>query len=347
MLDISALKKAVNIEAESFEIYLKQIFFDLSEITEELTKHKSHEVRKIPKATLLQYFDFPPFINEKWYNIFDRKNTEFVRFESFRDIMSKLYLGSFRESSEIIFQLYDFDNDGVIKKDDIRLMLSFLPLKEEQNSSKYKNQIDSLQDIQELLKQIFSEGNTQLNFNQFLTQIETQKSDIYIHMLCFLYYKKPFETNTINIIKKAHENKTNFSSNSNFSESINNCNYSNNSKSELDSQKSSRITKNKLIAYPVNIKTFLASESYLNRTKALQKDFSKQTEIISKANSDTDSNGANSKSSNCLPTVHMTNKGKLNFIFKCNINHFFNYDLKIIHLFFFKSSHITHSVNFF
>lgn len=274
-LDFAALQNALGIEAESFEVYLQQIFLDLSEINEAKLKQKSDEDRRISKSVLLQYFDFPPFINEKWYSIFDRKDTGSVGFESFEKIMTKLFLGQFQDSAEIIFKLYDFDNDGVIKKEDIRLVLSFLPIKESENSSKYKSQLESLGEIQELLKKYFTEEKARLNFSQFLKIIETEKSDIYIHLLCFLYYKKPFEPDTINIIKNTTKNNK-YGSNNNTS-----CNNSKNSYEVLQLLQSSKRIKSKEFPFPEKLKNFLATQSYLNIVIANQSEFSKQSKIIS------------------------------------------------------------------
>ena len=41
----------------------------------------------------------------------------------------RLYFGNFDDTAEVIFNLYDFDQDGFIIKEDIKLLLSFLPLK--------------------------------------------------------------------------------------------------------------------------------------------------------------------------------------------------------------------------
>jgi Ca2+-binding EF-hand superfamily protein len=54
--------------------------------------------------------------------------------------MTKLFTESFEEMSKFIFDLYDFDKDGYITKEDIRVVLSYIPLntKEKVTGSKMK-----------------------------------------------------------------------------------------------------------------------------------------------------------------------------------------------------------------
>jgi len=42
--------------------------------------------------------------------------------------MLRLYCSSFDEKIRLIFQIYDFDNDGFVSKDDIATILNFLPI---------------------------------------------------------------------------------------------------------------------------------------------------------------------------------------------------------------------------
>lgn len=200
-IDFSTIHASLNIEASSFSIYLKELFSDLSEISE------TDGEKYISKINLKKYLNLPSFINEKVYNIFDRKNSGFVCFANFNKIMTKFYLGTFEETAHVIFDIYDFDNDGIIKKEDVRLLLSFLPLKDSETICKYRNQLESLEELSEILNTTFGKKKESFTFEEFLNTIEKVKSDIYIQMLCFLYSKKPFDENTISIIKHSYHKK--------------------------------------------------------------------------------------------------------------------------------------------
>jgi Ca2+-binding EF-hand superfamily protein len=40
-------------------------------------------------------------------------------------------MGTFKETAKTIFDLLDFDKDDIIKKEDVKIILSYLPLNEE------------------------------------------------------------------------------------------------------------------------------------------------------------------------------------------------------------------------
>ena len=42
--------------------------------------------------------------------------------------MSTLFFDSIDKIEKFIFQLYDFDKDGLISKEDVRVVLSYIPL---------------------------------------------------------------------------------------------------------------------------------------------------------------------------------------------------------------------------
>ena len=56
---------------------------------------------------------------------------------------------------EIIFAFLDFDKDSKIGRDDVRLILSHLPLKTDLTTSHYKYQLESLNEIEIILKCMF------------------------------------------------------------------------------------------------------------------------------------------------------------------------------------------------
>jgi Ca2+-binding EF-hand superfamily protein len=65
-------------------------------------------------------------------------NKEGLTDEELFDGFFKLYIATFQETSKIIFNLLDFYKDGVIKKEDVKLILSYLPLN---NVDEEKNQV--------------------------------------------------------------------------------------------------------------------------------------------------------------------------------------------------------------
>ena len=117
-------------------------------------------------------------------------------------------MGDFDLTLEIIFRMLDFDKDGLINKEDIKVILSYLTLKTDKTEIEYKFQMQSLSEIDEILKNTF-ENNTKLNEAEFSNVIQNKQSDIYLQILCFLYQKKPFKDQNVRPLK-ASKKKLNF-----------------------------------------------------------------------------------------------------------------------------------------
>ncbi len=195
--DFSYIRNYIKIESSNFSIYLKELYYDLKE-------YDQNQVELgISKSTFMDYFKLPYIINNKLYRIFDKENTGYIDFNSFNNKMNNLFLGEFFKTSKIIFNIYDFDNDGKILKEDVRLILSFLPLKKSYNISEFKLQLKSLEEIDKILNESFGINNNELDYEEFLNVIEKIRSDIFIHLLCYIYKKKPFEDKTITLIQNS------------------------------------------------------------------------------------------------------------------------------------------------
>lgn len=72
---------------------------------------------------------FPFFISEKLFQSFDCYDDDKLNENEFIIGLSKLYLGTFEETAQVIFNFLDYDKDKKINKEDVKLMLSYLPLK--------------------------------------------------------------------------------------------------------------------------------------------------------------------------------------------------------------------------
>lgn len=200
-IEFDLIRGSLYIQSDLFGIYLKEVFSDLSQ------RSDSDKDQGISKITFNEYMKLPIFINTKFFNSLDKDNNGFLNFNEFSEGMNKLFLGTFEETAKIIFSAFDFDKDGTIQKADVKLLLSYLPLKsKDDKASVYKHQIESLEELDETLTQTFGKDIESMNFEQYLKTIETHKSDIYIQLLCFLYFKKPFSENTIEQYRKLKKN---------------------------------------------------------------------------------------------------------------------------------------------
>jgi Ca2+-binding EF-hand superfamily protein len=194
-INFDGLRKFMNIEdINLLTTYLKEVFKDLSD------RSDSNKKKGISKVTFLEYMKLPIFIAEKLFSSFDTDNDGFLNISEFVENLTNLYIGDFNTTIKCVFRLLDFDKDGEITKGDVKVLLSYLPLKVEKKHIEYKFQMESFDEIDEIIKLTFS-SDENLKLNEFIKIIETKKSDVFLQILCFLYYSKPFLDENINMLK--------------------------------------------------------------------------------------------------------------------------------------------------
>ena len=196
-IDFNEIKKIISVENEElFLVYLKEVYKDLADRNEENRK------KGIMKIIFFDYLKLPMFISEKVFTVFDEDKDGFLSSKEFILGMNKLYNGSYQDTIRLIFDILDFNHDEFIEKDDAKMILSLLPLKTDRSKVEYKYQMQSLEEIGEIIDSTFGKKK-QLNLDEFKSIVEKQKSDIFIQLICFLYQKKPFTENNINEFKSS------------------------------------------------------------------------------------------------------------------------------------------------
>lgn len=188
IIDLNLIRKILEIsDLQLFPLYLKEVYKDLIDRADSCKKNG------ISRITFYGYMKLPVLISDKLFDSIDRDCDGYINFKEFIEGMNSLYYGSFKQTAKSIFNIYDFNKDGLISKEDIKIIFSYLPLKNE------NKQIESLIEIDEILNSY--KINTQFDFSRFLKEIEYNKSDIYLQILCYLYEHKPFSVENIEICK--------------------------------------------------------------------------------------------------------------------------------------------------
>ena len=203
-ITFEAIHKYVGItDKKLFKNYLHEVFIDLS-LNDPITKKKYFN-----KVIFYDFMKLPIFICEKLFDSFDSNSDNKLKESEFVNGLTKLYMGDFTETSFVIFNLLDFDKDNLIQKDDVKLILSYLPLKIEKDSIEKQEeiQIKSAFEIEEIINKTFSKYNGVLNFKQFVEVVTTKKSDVYLQIICYLYQMKPFTQENVERIKDKKKNK--------------------------------------------------------------------------------------------------------------------------------------------
>ena len=118
------IQESLGLKSESlFKKYLQEVFVDLS------TKKENSKIKYLSRLTFYDYIKLPIFISEKLFNSFSSSGQQEGLTEGeFVKGFFKLYMGTFQETTKTIFDLLDFDKDGIIKKEDVKIILSYLPL---------------------------------------------------------------------------------------------------------------------------------------------------------------------------------------------------------------------------
>ena len=204
-LDLSKIRKGLQIQDEELlHKYLKEIWSDLSKRSKDTTKG-------ITRVTFNKYYDLPGIISERIFSCFDADKDGILSLNEFVNGMRSLFsqAESFDSLAKFIFNLYDFNSTGIIKKDDVRVVLSYVPLQRRESSTIIKDNIeiveDKFEDRVESQEQLFHllniafKDKEEMNFEEYIKVVKNVNSDIFILILMFLLEKKPFSSYSIQI----------------------------------------------------------------------------------------------------------------------------------------------------
>lgn len=212
-IDVESLLKDFKItNLENFNVYLQQL-------SQDFCVQSDNPGMGINKMTFLNYFQLPGIIGERLYSVFDTKNREYLEVEEFINGMTRLYSSNFESLSKFIFDLYDFDKDGIISKEDIRVVLSYIPLRrvrskgdgDKPNSIKYvhkkefNNIVESQEELNNLIDKCFVDENNKevtlhyMNYKRFFYVVQNISSEIVLYILIYLLKKRPFSKETLNL----------------------------------------------------------------------------------------------------------------------------------------------------
>ena len=210
-LDLGKIRKNLQIEDENLLInYLKDIWSDLS-------KRSKENEKGITKVTFNKYYDLPGIISERLFSCFDKDKDGVLNLTEFVHGMKSLYSQeeSFDSLAKFIFNLYDFNSIGIIKKEDVRVVLSYVPLQKNDEKcykdgnihiieEKFEDRVEAQEQLFNILNLAFN-SKDKMNFEEYINVVKNVNSDIFILMLMFLLEKKPFSIQSILLFAKANE----------------------------------------------------------------------------------------------------------------------------------------------
>ena len=189
-----------------YQKYFKEY---LSDISEELISI-SHKKKGISKFNFIKYFNLPWMISLRLFSAFNsnKYDEDNLSTDDFIDNMLNLYTGNPEYLFKLIFKLLDFNNTGNISNEEVSLILNFIPIKHSSyNNKKFKfehdefiDRVKTQEDIELAIKILFSSKNL-ISFNDFVEIIKYKNSDIFIFLLLYIFERKPFSKEIIQLYK--------------------------------------------------------------------------------------------------------------------------------------------------
>jgi Ca2+-binding EF-hand superfamily protein len=207
-IDVEELMNDFRIQdIEALHIYLKELWKDLSQ-------RSDNQSKGINLVTFNSYYKLPGIILDRLFNIFDGNNNGYIDINEFCSGMETLFTANFNSLIKLIFNFYDFDKDGYITKEDIRTILSYIPLntsnKYHQDKMKFekeefKDRVESQEELNRILDNIFHK-QPKIDFKTYLDVVENKSSEIFIYLIIFLLENRPFNKKTLNAYQSMKKN---------------------------------------------------------------------------------------------------------------------------------------------
>ena len=139
-IDLNEILKDYQVkDINTFQNYLIGIWGDLA-------RRSSEPSKGIEKLTFSHYYELPGIICERLFSVFDRNQNNFLDPAEFIGGMKILFTQDFSSLYKFIFKFYDFDHDGLISREDVRVVLSYVPLNKKFSSHKLKFEQDEYLD---------------------------------------------------------------------------------------------------------------------------------------------------------------------------------------------------------
>ena len=204
-------------DKDAFTLYLKDVWIDLfSRVKENKNDKKEMDVKLngVTKLIFDKYFTLPGIIGDRFFRVLDVRHTTVLSMNDFIKGMTTLFCGGYEETVKFIFNFYDMDNDGVICKEDIRVVLSYITLDDSPDIKStginitYKKRVTSQEELYSILQKCFENiPDNKMSLSSFKNVIENVNSDIYLMIYIFLLENKPFTKENIKSYQKKSKTK--------------------------------------------------------------------------------------------------------------------------------------------
>ena len=210
----SLTKKLLVQDLGSFETYLRDVWTDLySRVNKKKFDSKENtgiKLKGLSKVIFNSYYNLPGIIGERLFKVFDTNSNDSIELNEFVESMKTLFYDEYEKNTRFIFDFYDFDNDGKISKEDIRVILSYITLEYSDNKGQIKSidktgisfqhRLMGQEELNEILNKCFNDKhikNHSMEYKDFRYIIENVNSDIYLMIYLFLLENRPFSNKNL------------------------------------------------------------------------------------------------------------------------------------------------------
>ena len=206
-----------------FKKYLMELFYDLS-------YQSSEDNKGISKETFFFLFSSPvPIIDHLFKNL-DKDKDDYLNLEEFLFGIYDIYgNNTFIKLARFVFDLYDYNKDGLIDKQDVKLFLSYVNVENNLKQKimqkdfiniEYEDIALNQRLIDEIINKVFTSNiKNVLDFDNFVFIIENKCSDIFVSVLIYLHEIKFFNNEVIKLYSNSNydylmsnKNSSNFKS---------------------------------------------------------------------------------------------------------------------------------------
>ena len=113
-------------QTEQFKIsvclpYFKDIYRDLS-------SRSDNKAKGINKVSFMDYCQLPGLLSERLFAVLDKDSDGYLTTKEFLTGLLRIYCSQFDQRMKFVFEIYDFDNDGLITKTDITTIIASMPV---------------------------------------------------------------------------------------------------------------------------------------------------------------------------------------------------------------------------
>ena len=188
----------------------------------------------------LQYFDIQEFMCERIFNYLDKSKTNKLTKNEFVNGINTIFFGNINELYKMAFYMCDFNEKNKIHKFNMKLLLSYIPVKTYEEQQEYIKYINSIfHNYFQNLDKKFPEKNIketkEIDYDLYKNSIEEYINDknqqnnnnfnnngsflLFISLISYIYQNYPFNTENMNycnfiknkFLMKVPQNKNNSS----------------------------------------------------------------------------------------------------------------------------------------